>query len=126
MVISDHVSAFERSVFPADYPEKDSVDQYQYGDGRKYGRCSEYDGSCADRQVRNDCGIISTHPVSLSVYSEIFCCRYDARRRKGIGVEEMNRDLLKRLPSPAGMNKAEIMKLLLTEEYGFLPESRTV
>ena len=34
----------------------------------------------------------------------------------------MNRDLLKRLPSPAGMNKAEIMKLLLTEEYGFLPE----
>ena len=34
----------------------------------------------------------------------------------------MNGDLLKRLPKPEGMDKSEILELLLSEEYGFLPD----
>ncbi len=41
----------------------------------------------------------------------------------------MKQNLLKRLPSPKGMERTEILNLLLSEEYGFLPdppESMTV
>ncbi len=37
----------------------------------------------------------------------------------------MNGDLLKRLPKPEGMDKSEILELLLSEEYGFLPDPPT-
>ena len=34
----------------------------------------------------------------------------------------MKQNLLKRLPSPKGMERTEILNLLLSEEYGFLPD----